>query len=185
MKIAFFVPLLHSKTILFDRKREQAFLVMLLENIQSHSTIIFWWSRTSNIKLIDRGAPLSLSVWSSHSWASGYHHGTGGRSHHWGPWHHWHVASHRWPHSRSRSHSHPPRRRKRAHHWHHRRAPHMGCWHHTRARRTRWNEEWGLRLAYAYTLTIYFLNETNKASWSGPNHVNNKLLMVSFITVDA
>lgn len=43
---------------------------MLLENVQSHSTIISWWSRTSNTKLIERGSPLSLSVWLSHSWPS-------------------------------------------------------------------------------------------------------------------
>lgn len=74
---------------------------MLLENTQSHSTMISWWSRTSNIKLIQRGSPVSLSVWPSHSWPSGHHQGAGGRSHHWGPRHHWHVASHRRPHSRS------------------------------------------------------------------------------------
>lgn len=108
---------------------------MLLENTQSHSTMISWLS-TSNTKLIQRGSPISLSVWSGHSWPGGHHHGTGRRSHHWGPGHHWHVASHRRPHSRSRSHWHHPRRRG-THHRHHGRAPHVRCRHHPRARRTR------------------------------------------------
>ena len=86
---------------LFDRKREWVFLVTLLENTQSHSTTLSWWTRTSHRKLVERGAPLSLSVWPSHSWPSGHHHGTSRRSHHWGPRHHGHVPAHRWPHSRS------------------------------------------------------------------------------------
>lgn len=107
-----------------------------VRKLQSHSTTLSRRTRTTNTKVTERGSPLSLSVWSSHPWPSGHHHGTGRRSHHWGPRHHGHVPSHRWPHSRSRPHWHHPRRR-RPHHWHHGRAPHMGCWHHARARRTR------------------------------------------------
>lgn len=40
--------------------------------------MIFWWNGTSYIKLIERDSPLSLSVWSSPSWLSGYHHGKAG-----------------------------------------------------------------------------------------------------------
>lgn len=95
-----FVPLLHStiRLSLIGRGNESS---LPLENTQSHSIMLSWWSRTSNTKLKERDSPLSLSVWSSHSWPSGYHHGTGRRSHHWGTWHHWHVAAHRRSHSRS------------------------------------------------------------------------------------
>lgn len=44
--------------------------------------------------------------------------GTSRKSHQRGPRPHWHAASHRQPHSNSRSHWHHPRK-KRAHHWHH------------------------------------------------------------------
>ena len=116
----------HSR---FDRKGEQVFLVILLENTPSHSTMIFWWSKTSNVKLIWRGSPISLSFWSGHSSPGGHHHGTGRRkvsslgAHWYG--HHWYVALHRQPHSRSRSHWHDPRRRG-AHHWYHGRTPPCG-----------------------------------------------------------
>ena len=42
MKTVFSVPLLPSKTTLSDRKGEQVFLIMLLENTPSHSTMISW-----------------------------------------------------------------------------------------------------------------------------------------------
>lgn len=48
-------------------------------------------------------ALLLLSIWPSHTKPSGYYHMESRRYYHWRPRNHGHVASHGWPHSRSRS----------------------------------------------------------------------------------
>jgi hypothetical protein len=53
----FFCPTSPLQNYSLDKNGEQVLPVMLLENTQSHSTMISWWSRTSNIKLTERGLP--------------------------------------------------------------------------------------------------------------------------------